>query len=347
MIIDLPRFIESERPTWAELESALGRIERDPGHRFDLPGALRFHYLYQRAAGDLARLGTFASEPELRRYLESLVARAYTEVHESREKQAKFRPVRTFTRDFPAAFQRHRRAFLLALTLLLAGGLFGGLAHTLDPEAKSSLVPAQFAHLMSDPARRVAEEEAGEAEELTGRKASFSTALMTNNIRVSILALALGMTCGAGTLILLFYNGVLLGLVAADYLLAGQGVFLAGWLLPHGATEIPAILIGGQAGFVLARAMIGRGDRQPLTARLRAVGRDVALLGYGFAVLLIWAGLVEAFLSQYHAPVLPYSVKIAFGAIELVLLVLLLSGGGRNSSPQSSQLSTLNSQPLP
>ena len=32
-----------------------------------------------------------------------------------------------------------------------------------------------------------------------------------------------------------------------DYILAGESVFLLGWLLPHGAIEIPAILLAGQA----------------------------------------------------------------------------------------------------
>jgi hypothetical protein len=47
--------------------------------------------------------------------------------------------------------------------------------------------------------------------------------------------------------------------------------------------------------------------------------------------MLVWAGIVEAFFSQYHAPVLPYGVKIAFGATELVLLILFLSRCGRKS----------------
>ena len=46
--------------------------------------AQRLHYLYERTAADLGRLTTFASEPELTRYLESLMAKAYAELHETR-----------------------------------------------------------------------------------------------------------------------------------------------------------------------------------------------------------------------------------------------------------------------
>jgi uncharacterized membrane protein SpoIIM required for sporulation len=152
---------------------------------------------------------------------------------------------------------------------------------------------------------------------------------MTHNTQVTVMAMAFGVTFGVGTLILLFYNGVILGAVATDYIAGGQGVFLAGWLLPHGSIEIPAILLGGQAGFVLAGALIGWGDRTPRAGRLRAVAPDLVAIVSGAAVMLIWAGIVESFVSQYHQPVIPYGLKIAFGLCELAALTFFLGWVGR------------------
>ena len=87
---------------------------------------------------------------------------------------------------------------------------------------------------------------------------------MTHNIQVAVGALALGLTWGVGTLVVILYNGVVLGAVCLDYLRAGQGVFLAGWLLPHGSVEIPSFLLAGQAGLMLGGALIGWGRRVPL-----------------------------------------------------------------------------------
>jgi uncharacterized membrane protein SpoIIM required for sporulation len=136
------------------------------------------------------------------------------------------------------------------------------------------------------------------------------------------------MTFGVGTIILLFYNGVILGAVTVDYLRAGQMKFLLGWLLPHGAVEIPSIIIAGQAGLMLAGALIGWGRRVPLTARLREISRELLTLIGGVSLLLVWAGFVEAFLSQYHEPIIPYAAKIAFGLVELCLLTLFLAKSG-------------------
>ncbi len=328
MIIDLEKFIGEERGYWVELEGILEMLEKDPGHRLDIGQVRRFHYLYQRASADLAKLMTFSSEQKIREYLESLVSRAYGEIHESRRTPHRFRPLKWFFLTFPQTFRRHVQAFWLALGIMLAGGAFGGVAISFDPGAKQILMP--FSHLQTDPSERVKREEKSSDARLQRAKATFSSTLMTHNTKVSVFALALGMTWGIGTVILVFYNGAILGAVALDYVLAGESKFLAGWLLPHGAVEIPAILLAAQSGLILAGALIGWGTASlPLKTRLREISGDLMTLIFGVAVMLVWAGFVEAFFSQYHEPVIPYEVKIGFGMAELLLLTLFLwkSGG--------------------
>ncbi len=328
MIIDLQKFIVAEQPFWSELERVLTRQEQDPYRRMSFDEIGRLHYLYQRASADLAKINTYSSERAMRDYLEALVGRAYSFIYGARQETVRFKPWRWFWRTFPSTFRRHRRAFALSLAVMLTGAIFGAAAIVIDPEAKAVLMP--FEHLQGDPSERVAKEERGANEKhLTQGKSTFSAFLMTHNTRVSVFVLALGMTWGIGTVLLLFTNGVMLGAVAADYIRAGESAFLVGWLLPHGAVEIPSILVAGQAGLLLAAALIGGGAAKPMGERLRAVVPDVVTLISGVAVMLVWAGLVEAFFSQYHQPTIPYAVKIAFGVVELMLLVLFLRYSGR------------------
>ncbi|SPE37913.1 hypothetical protein SBA3_2730030 [Candidatus Sulfopaludibacter sp. SbA3] len=49
----------------------------------------------------------------------------------------------------------------------------------------------------------------------------------------------------------------------------------------------------------------------------------------GAACLLIWAGTIESFVSQYHQPAIPYSLKILFGVCELAALTIFLGWAGR------------------
>jgi uncharacterized membrane protein SpoIIM required for sporulation len=232
-----------------------------------------------------------------------------------------------FFQTFPQTFRRHIRAFYLALAITIAGCAFGAMATVFDPDSRHVTMP--FGHDQLRPSQRVRQEETRVDNPTSGQRTTFSAFLMTHNIQTSVFTLALGMTWGVGTMMLLFYNGIALGAISVDYIADGQARFLMGWLMPHGVIEIPAILVAGQAGFLLALGLIGRGSREPLAERMRTVSRDAVTLTFGFALLLVWAGFVEAFLSQYHEPVVPYEAKIAFGAIELILLFLYLAKSGR------------------
>ena len=329
MIIDLQKFITEECSCWSELEAVLDRLEKKPEVKLTLGQLERFHYLYQRASADLAKISTFSAEPNTRLYLEALVGRAFGEIHETREKPHRLRPMHWFFSTFPQTFRKHIRAFWICLLAIGIGAAFGGFTIIVDSSTKQILLP--FSHLQGDPSERVKNEEDVDADRLKGAKTTFSSFLMTHNTKVAIFTLALGLTWGIGTLIMLFYNGIILGAVAVDYMLAGETSFLLGWLLPHGAVEIPAIVLAGQAGLVLAGALIGWGKPISLRMRLRKISNDLVTLICGVALMLIWAGIIEAFFSQYHEPVMPYAVKIGFGVFELIILALFLGRAGRKS----------------
>ncbi len=333
MIIDLERFVAQEQPYWDELQSMLNRMEQEAGAPLGLEDIKRFDYLYQRTASDLARISTFSAEPTTRRFLENLVARAYAEIHETRHTRDRLNAKQWILATFPQTFRRHIRAFHLTVIVTLIGCAFGALVVATDAPAKGVILP--FDHLHGNPSDRVAEEESVTEDRMKGHRSQFSAELMANNIRVSITAMALGMTWGVGTLILLFYNGIILGAVSLDYIASGEIVFLLGWLLPHGSIEIPAILLAGQAGLVLAHALIGFGSEHTLRERMRVVTPDLVTLIAGVSLMLIWAGVIEAFFSQYHEPYLPYSLKIAFGTTELIMLYVYLARFGRGDDRAS------------
>ena len=327
MILDLTAFVAREQPHWQALERALTPFERDRFHRPSLDESLQLFELYQRCAASLARLQE-AGQPELSIYLQALIARAYSQIH-SVPRRSSIEPLKWLLYTFPETFRRQWRAFALACALLVLGSATGVTLLAIDRDAKGVLMP--FPHLLTDPKDRVKQEEQDRGKQLAGHQIQFSAMLMANNITVSFLSMALGMTFGVGTMLVVFSNGVNLGAVASDYIQGGQATFLLGWLLPHGVFEIPALLVASQAGFLLASALIGWQSRLSRAQRLRAVMSDVFTLLVGSSIMLVWAGLIESFVSQYHQPVLPYAVKIAFGIAEFVLLVWFLARSGRKA----------------
>lgn len=337
MILDVQKFISARRSEWDEFEAMVNHLENGSRREsLEIEEIQRFHYLYERVAVDLSKLSAYAVEPQTRTYLESLIARGFGEMHGTSRKLPLTKAVHKLCILFPQTFRRHFRLFLFVLALFGGGGVFGALALTLDESAKPVLMP--FGHLLGDPSERVAKEEARAAsgDPMEGAKSTFSAELMTHNTKVAIFTLALGMTFGIGTGIILFYNGAILGAVVMDYILAGESVFLTAWLLPHGSVEIPAILLAGQGGLLLGRTLLFAEGRKSLGERLREVRLDLVILIGGIGVLLIWAGVIESFMSQYHEPIISYSAKITFGFLQLCTLVAYLTFVGQKKKLDQS-----------
>jgi uncharacterized membrane protein SpoIIM required for sporulation len=334
VILDLERFQTQARPRWSSLESLLATLEGRPDHRLNPVEVEQLQELYAEATADLNRVTHGALAPELRQYLERLVARAYAELHFVPPTRSELwqprRWLRIFTL-FPETFRRQSRYFALAVLITVLGCALGGLAVRYDPASVDVLLPADY---LRNPEQRVHEEERGKNQDLhsTQSEAAFSAQLIRHNIEVAMLAAALGVTFGIGTALLLFENGVLLGAVAVRYTQQGFGLFMTAWLLPHGVFEIPSILIAGQAGFYLARILLRRREDRDVHQSVR----EWLVLIAGMAMMLAWAGMMEAFFSQHHAPVLPYGFKVAVGGAELALLtVYLLLIGRRNTDAEA------------
>ena len=331
MILDLQRFQAQARPRWGKLEALLAGLENRPDRRLPPAEAEQLQELYAQTAADLNRVTHGALAPDLRQDLERLVARAYAELYYAPPARSKFWQPRHWLRiftAFPEAFRRQYRYFALSVLITLLGSALGGLAVYYDPASVDVLLPADY---LRNPGQRVQQESEGNNRHLDSAQieAAFSAQLITHNIQVALLAAALGVTFGIGTALLLFENGVLLGAVAVRYTQQGFGLFVTAWLLPHGAFEIPSILIAGQAGFYLARLFLRRREDRDM----RQAMREWLLLIGGLALMLVWAGVMEAFFSQHHEPVLPYGFKVAVGAAELLLLTIYLLLIGRRERP--------------
>ena len=328
MIVRLEKFIDEERPVWDALAAEIHRIQEEPEARLTFEEVEKLNYLYQRTAAGAELIKANSFNSGLHAELEKLVSSAYSELNApKRGSFGLWERFKTFFAIFPRTVRKWRGSLVTSVLLTLAGCIAGMGLLASEPAVKEYILP--FPHLLQSPSDRVAKEETMERGAELDTNAIFSATLMTHNTRVAILLLALGMTFGIGTGILLFYNGVILGAVGYDYIQDGQMEFLFAWLLPHGSVEIPAIILAGQAGLILARALIGFGDTQPLHDRMRSISGDLIILISGIALMLVWAGLVESFLSQLHAPLVPYSMKIALGSVELVALIAYFALAGK------------------
>jgi uncharacterized membrane protein SpoIIM required for sporulation len=152
-----------------------------------------------------------------------------------------------------------------------------------------------------------------------------SSAIITNNIQVTLLAFGLGLTAGIGTSALLIFNGVHLGSVAGWMTLQGKEKALWGWIMPHGATELLAICLAGAAGYLLAAAIVMPGQVRRSTA-LKRVGGDALVIEIGCIAMLVIAGLIEGFVSPSS---IDYTSRLGVLGLSLMLWAIYFLGAGR------------------
>lgn len=326
--MDLSTFLQTRRSDWKRLEELLERVEGSGLGSLDDGQAVEFGRLFRRAASDLNQAQTFVSGEATQRYLNDLFARAYLAVH-GQSKIDLWGLLRYLVWGYPAVFRRCLPQFLLAAALLAGGAVFGFVASRYDRDvARSFLLPSDMPTVQP---RGQGEEDPAPLQS-TGELAAFSSFLFTNNVSVSLFAFALGITFGVGTAWVMFYNGVGLGALAAVFLEAGQGTKFATDILPHGVLEIPAAILGGAAGFLLARGMI-RARPWPRAEELARSGKEALHLVFGCVPLLAVAGVLEAGVARAPDWLVGTGLKLAVAGIFglLFLAYILLLGWGRRS----------------
>lgn len=189
-----------------------------------------------------------------------------------------------FTR---ASFTRaYRLTLALSLFCLIIGGALGYEVQQREPKLVEALI----------------EQLQGLTERITELPRFFQAQIIfLNNLRVSILMLLLGGIIPFIPLLIIFFNGMLIGIMAA-YLGVNQtmatGTFLLS-LLPHGVFEIPAILLSSAVGVVLGtRNWLKWLDIRESPGFLQNMKNGLSFLPVILLLLLI-AALIEVSISPY------------------------------------------------
>lgn len=321
----IEQFVRAREDKWLELERALVAVDRHS--KIDRQQLLELVHLYRSVSRDLVEVRALTSNPDLLARLNNLTMRAYNWIYRGKRSKISWRGVLSFfTYDYPDTVRREFRLLFIAILAFLAGTITGFWMVMENPRGIREILPPGF--YAESAQRRVADIEQGpERLERIEQAGRFAAHLYTHNIQVSFLVFAAGALTLVGGLSFLFYNGIILGAISAQYIGEGVHTFLVAWIGPHGVLEIPAILIAGTAGLKMGAALWLPGD---ITRRqsIRNAFPLVWNLLLGASVTLVLAGLIEGSFSQFSQRLAPYSIKIGFStALFLLFLTYLFAPG--------------------
>ena len=299
--------MEKRKPYWDELEGLITRCARRGVAALDRAELRELALLYRQTAADLSVVREDRGSADLAAYLNTLLGRAHNLIYSGRTPRA--RGIYDFyTRVYPDVFRRTLPYTTLAFALFMLGMSAGCAMAWADPGLERLLLGGR----MTDTIER------GEmwTHSIVAVKPLASSAITTNNLSVTFTTFAGGILGGVGTVYMMLFNGLLIGVVATACYRGGLAVSLWSFVAPHGALELPAIFIAGGAGLLLAKGLLAPGFLSRRDSLVQSAALAVRLL-LGVIPLLIVAGLIEGFVSPTAIPV---PLKFLLGGSLLILL---------------------------
>ena len=326
-------FRREREASWTTLEERVLRIERfgvqslPPGELVELPA------LHRAAVSSLSVARAISLDRALLEYLESLTARSYFCVYGTR-RHLRGTLREFFLERFPGAVWSSRWHLALA-TLFLLLGVAAGFGLTLGDEDRYYSFVSPDTASGRDPTASTEElrdvlydddQTAGDTLTL------FASFLFTHNAQVGIFCFALGFAAGLPVFVLLFYNGLILGAMAALHHTRGLSVDFWGWVMPHGVTELLAVVLCGAAGLVQAEALVFPG-RHTRLGNLAIAGRRAGQIVLGCVVMLFAAALIEGYFRQ-----LVDDIAVRYGLVVLTAVAWAMYFGvlGRRAALRRS-----------
>jgi uncharacterized membrane protein SpoIIM required for sporulation len=310
-LVNATRFRQAHELDWTELERIVTRLEKRSIRSLSDEDLLALPALYRTTLSSLSVARDTSLDRGLIIYLESLCTRAYFQIY-GVQTPAWRQIARFFAEGWPQAVRSLWRETSFCLVMTFGAAILAYLLIRNDPSWFYSIIPEGLSE-GRDPSASADFLRSTLYDKGAGWLGVFATFLFTHNSQIAIFAFALGFAFAVPTLLLILYNGLMLGAIFAVFTAKELGPNLTGWLMIHGTTEIFAICISGAAGIRigLAIAFPGRLSRMDSVV---AAGRVAGLAMAGAVIMLAVAGLLEGIGRQ---TVTSDSMRMLIGAAML------------------------------
>jgi uncharacterized membrane protein SpoIIM required for sporulation len=334
--MNLEQFLRQRKPDWQALEALLRKSSRDLS-RLSATELNDLGRLYRVVTSDLALAQRDFPQQQVTTYLNQLAGRAHVLVY--RGAPARRRALlEFFTVQFPQLYRAILPYTIVAFALFTISML---LAFVIVWQSPSTI------HLILGPSIEplVRQVEAGRlwVDIPPAVRSAASATILTNNIQVTFITFAGGITAGLFTAWILLLNGLHLGAIFGLLQVHGLVAGLAEFVAAHGPVELSVIFAAGGCGLYMGDGLLRPGlhsRRETLIQRAR-ISVQIIL---GCAPLLIISGLIEGFVSPSG---LHWSIKLLVGLSTGSALHLYWLRAGRHAKPAEVTAPTASSITVP
>jgi len=306
------KFILKHESKWKQMEHYNNLLSKKSISTLETTQINQFAELFRECCLHLAYARTHYPEGGSVLYLNQLAGIAHQHFY-LRRKSGLASITHYVLKGFPQAVRKKRAYVNTAFALFIIGSLIGAALVLVDIEYAFMFFPEGYVQYL----RNNIHDSVAALENIN--HSLFGAQIMTNNILVTFNAIAGGVFAGLGTVLILVFNGLLLGALAALFSVTGQSmVGFYSLILPHGFIELAAIFICGGCGLIIGKSILMPGDLSRKDSFIKGA-KEAAYFLPGIIIMLVIGAIIEGFFTPL--PIDPW-VKLTFSFVSLALMLL-------------------------
>lgn len=298
-------FVKQNADKWKQFEAML--------QNKDIHNPDKIAALYIEVIDDLSFARTFYPASATYKYLNELSARAHQLIYGNR-KEKKSRIINFWKSELPTLFYYSRRQLLIAFIIFAVAAVIGAVSAANDQSFVRLILGDGYVNMTIDNIKN------GHPLAVYNSMEPLEAFLLiaTNNILVAFKIFGMGIFLSIGTVLYVFYNGVMLG--SFQYFFYTYGVLqeslLTIWL--HGTIEISVCIISGCAGLVMGNSILFPGTYSRLDSFKKGATQGLKIV-FGTVPFFLIAAFIESFVTRHARFSHVFDVALIF--LSLVLII--------------------------
>lgn len=305
------KFVLANKGNWERLRNIVSKINNSGYSALNDGEVKEFPSLYRLAIGDLAEAKMLELSPDVIGYMNNIIGQAHKFLYGVPPLQ-KGTVKYFFSTTLPRVLLKNWRFVLVSAIIFFSSFIITYVVVSYSPEKAFLIVPKTILSQMEESYRKGFEQ--GRPFAANSFASSF---YIQNNISVAFLSFVFGVLLGAGSIVLLLYNGLFIGAIGGYITGIGYGKNFLNFVTAHSALELIGIVVAGGAGLLLGYSII-KATRYLRKDYLKLQRENILSMVAASAIMITIAAFIEGFVSPSK---LPYLVKFSIFVISLASII--------------------------
>ena len=305
------QFIKNNSERWREVELFLSKKTsiQDPD---------KLAELFIQLTDDLSYSKTFYPQSKTTQYLNSLTSKLHQSVYKNK-KEKRSRIISFWKYELPEIFFARRKELLISFVVFFIAIVIGVVSSEGDTGFVRLILGDSYVNMTQENIKN--DDPLAVYKQMNG--VDMFMGITFNNIRVSFYAFMAGLLLSVGTILLLLYNGIMLGtfhhlFYTQDLLFKSLSIV---WI--HGTLEISSIIIAGAAGLILGNSILFPKTYTRRQSFLISAKDGVKII-IGLIPLFIVAGFLESFVTRFTQMPIIINLTIILSSLSFIIWYVII-----------------------